>query len=331
MKKNALRWGLLFWLAGASFMQSSVARAAEGEDVVMLSNGGRVRGTVIEQDPRSGVRIKLLDGTIRSLTAAEVREVQYGSPAGVPSPAPTPPAAASTSAPTQAFPAASPASAWPAGPASGNPADARERSAGLPAHKWDLGLRFGYALPLGNVSGSDKLSDAVSGEVPIWFEVGYRFSPAFMFGTFFQYAFTQLKAGVGCPINATCSGHDTKFGIQGQYHFLPEQRTDPWLGVGIGYETFSESIDENLPALNEHIDGNFSGVQFLNLQAGVDFRVASLFSLGPFLDYSLGEYSTASGNATIDGNSQTLDSDINDTALHEWFTFGLRGTFGVGD
>jgi hypothetical protein len=51
---------------------------ADGDDVVLLKNGGRVRGTVMEESPDKGVRIKLLDGAIR-VVAAEVQSVSYGS------------------------------------------------------------------------------------------------------------------------------------------------------------------------------------------------------------------------------------------------------------
>lgn len=46
-------------------------------DDVMLVDGGRVRGTVIEESPTVGVRIKLLDGTIKVVPAAQVQSVRY--------------------------------------------------------------------------------------------------------------------------------------------------------------------------------------------------------------------------------------------------------------
>jgi len=41
--------------------------------------------------------------------------------------------------------------------------------------------------------------------------------------------------------------------------------------------------------------------------------------VGPFLSLSFGKY----GSASQDGNSV----DINQTAMHEWLTLGLRGAF----
>jgi hypothetical protein len=64
-------------------------------DTVFLKNGGRVRGTVIEEEPERGVRLKLADGTLRSIKPSEVDHVTYAD-AAAPSP---PPAAPVTTAP----------------------------------------------------------------------------------------------------------------------------------------------------------------------------------------------------------------------------------------
>lgn len=47
------------------------------DDVLLLANGGRVRGVVMAEDPVKGVRIKLLDGSVRNVPPAEVKEVRY--------------------------------------------------------------------------------------------------------------------------------------------------------------------------------------------------------------------------------------------------------------
>jgi hypothetical protein len=77
-------------LCGALSAAATVATVAHADDVpdtVILSNGGRVRGLVVEEDPVKGVTIKLVDGTMKKLTAKEVKEVQY---APKPAPAPVP-------------------------------------------------------------------------------------------------------------------------------------------------------------------------------------------------------------------------------------------------
>lgn len=72
-------------------------------------------------------------------------------------------------------------------------------------------------------------------------------------------------------------------------------------------------------------DSSLKGFEFLNLQGGADFKLASAFSVGPFLSFSLGKFSTAS---TTVGGVET-SGDITKTAMHEWLTIGAKGTFGL--
>lgn len=55
---------------------SSFALAAE-LDVVLLKSGGRVQGTVIEDDPQSGVNIRLADGTNKKISREQILKVRY--------------------------------------------------------------------------------------------------------------------------------------------------------------------------------------------------------------------------------------------------------------
>jgi len=68
-------------------------------------------------------------------------------------------------------------------------------------------------------------------------------------------------------------------------------------------------------------DVKISGFEFLNLQAGLDYALASGFGFGPFVQFTLGQYST------VDAGSQS--ADITNTALHSWLQFGFRGTLNL--
>ncbi len=109
---------------------STAQAPSDRDDVVVLAGGGRVRGTVVEEDPRKGVRIRLLDGTMRSVSAAQVVEVRYGAtqatatapaPVAAPPPAPAPaplvppplPSPSPSLAPSPAAPAPAPGPAPP--------------------------------------------------------------------------------------------------------------------------------------------------------------------------------------------------------------------------
>ena len=78
-------------LAGALSLTLAIS-AAHAEDVVHLRNGGRIRGTVIEESPTAGVRIKLADGRIRALKPEEVFRVEYDAGGAAPPPGPEAPA-----------------------------------------------------------------------------------------------------------------------------------------------------------------------------------------------------------------------------------------------
>lgn len=184
--------------------------------------------------------------------------------------------------------------------------------------KFQLALRLGYALPLGDVSDGSKLSDGTSGQLPIWIDAGYLVTPNILVGVYGQYGIVFVK---DCPSGASCSGHDIRLGVQGQYHISPQQSVDPWFGLGFGYEIFGASQSAN----GQSADLTVKGFEFLNLQGGADFRVGSAFSIGPFVALSLGKYSTAKVTSPFGD----VDGDIEKTAMHEWLTLGLKGTLGI--
>lgn len=174
--------------------------------------------------------------------------------------------------------------------------------------KLKLGLRLGYALPQGELVKNYKVTGLVTGQVPIWVDAGYMVTPHVLLGLYGQYGIMQTK---NCPDH--CTGHDLRFGAQGQYHVLPSAAVDPWFGLGAGYEIFTLSNDGG--------DDTLRGFEFLNLQGGTDFKVARAMSIGPFLSASLGEFSH---DAYL-----SRDDVIQDKALHAWLTLGIKGAFGL--
>jgi hypothetical protein len=330
-------------LVAALLLLPSPARASDSDDVILLNNGGRVRGVVVEEDPQTGVRIKLLDGTIRTIKRADIREVRYhGEPAAPPTPvaappptpvaAPAPAPAAPTPtptpepAPTPVAPLPPPAPFWPAPIPAPAPAPApawTPEPAPENHHKLELGARLGVAVPTGhfatNPDGSSTaaLSDVYNAKIPILLEFGYDVTPNWVIGISAQYGFIIDKKGA-CSVPMSCSDHDLELGIQGQYHFAPDERTDAWLGLGIGYEVQSET-----DSFSDHVDHyTLEGPQFMKFQGGADFKLGRLMTLGPFMSFSLAEYNRMSVNG--------VSNDITATALHEWLSLGFKGTFKVG-
>jgi len=209
-----------------------------------------------------------------------------------------------------------------------------------------LGLRVGYAIPMGKAgaipsqtgatnTSKDGLSDTITGMVPLWFDVGYRLNPSLYLGAFFQYGFAFVKEdnGNGCGQGFSCSAHDISFGANLHYHILPDATFDPWVGAGFGYEflTASSSGSASLGAQTLTFDGSttLKGFQFLVLEAGGDFKATPALAVGPFVNFALGKYTTYSSSVTVNTTSQDRSGDVQDSGLHEWLTFGLRGQYNL--
>jgi hypothetical protein len=187
---------------------------------------------------------------------------------------------------------------------------------------FELGVRLGYSRPMGGIAQGASLSDIVSNRFPLWFDVGYRVNPNWYFGAFLEYGIMSVPSSY-CT---TCSAHDITGGIGAMYHVAPDAFIDPWLGIGMGYESVSGS---------EGFTGNsisFSGFQFCNLQAGADYYLHHL-AIGPFASLSVAQYSSATLTVLASGSGGTgtgsTVSDIKGQALHEWLTIGLRATYDI--
>ncbi len=197
----------------------------------------------------------------------------------------------------------------------------------------EIGVRAGYGVPLGNAYGvrdlttgtvqNAKLSDQIKGMVPLSIDLGYRFDPNWYLGGFFQYGIGFVPSNAGCS-GISCSTSDLRFGLTVQYHFLPTQMLDPWVGIGAGYEILNQSLSGTILGVAVDASGNVSGFEFGHAQAGVDIALSPMFSIGPFAEFTVGQYSSASGSVTGGGQQASSSASIDDKKIHEWLMFGLR-------
>jgi hypothetical protein len=188
----------------------------------------------------------------------------------------------------------------------------------------EVGLRTGYALPFGGISGASSgvnaisLSNSVSGVLPLWLDAGYRFSPNVYIGAFFQYGIGFVNSGnsVCGQAGASCSANDIQFGANFHYHLSPTKKVDPWGGIGVGYEILN--LGTTVQGMSA--SGNYQGFQFFNLQVGGNYNVLPNLGVGPFLMFSLGEYFQCSVQNPC---------SVHNAVLHEWLTIGIRGAFDI--
>jgi len=199
--------------------------------------------------------------------------------------------------------------------------------------------RLAYGFPIGNVasdsSGTLRLGDDFSGEVPIWLDAGWRFHKSIFIGGYFQYGFALVNNGsafqastsgvAACTIaGVSCSGSEVRVGAEILYGFAPSSSWQPWAGLGFGYEW------TNLHASGPggEADVQYRGWEFLNIQAGVDFKIGDSFALGPFVAFSMGEYETIAVSATGQP-TQDINIPSSSSSFHEWLQFGLKGTLNL--
>ncbi len=188
-----------------------------------------------------------------------------------------------------------------------------------------FGLRAGYGVPLGDAFGSTpdasgKLSDQIKGMIPLWLDVGYRLNPNLYLGGFFQFGVGFSPSNCGTLIS--CSQNDLRFGLNAHFHILPAEAFDPWVGIGAGYEILNES--GFAPSLATSFSSSFGGFEFANLQLGVDMKLSPVFSVGPYVAFTVGQLSNGSGTLTTPLGTVSL-SGIQDKKIHQWLMFGLKG------
>ena len=181
----------------------------------------------------------------------------------------------------------------------------------------ELGARLGYGIPMGDSVKDAKMSDGVKSQIPIWIDAGYRIDDSLMAGLYFSYGLVQL-ADDACPDGVDCSASDIRVGLQGQYHLMPGEGFDPWLGLLVGYEMAKSKFE----AGGVSGSGGMNGLEF-GIQGGGDFPVSEGLTVGPFLSFTMGQYSSMSADPEPAG----FESSIEDKAMHQWLILGVRGSF----
>jgi hypothetical protein len=246
-------------------------------------------------------------------------------PAGAPTePPPLPPAQPVAPAEPTVI---APGGARPEPGSIGEPVPEEERGAAPKAHTgFQVAVRTGVTVPFGSVQKDVKMSDELGVQLPLFADVGVKIIPQLFIGGYVGISVGAVGDTVSSAcdrLTVSCSSIGGRIGLQAQYHVLPDGKVNPWIGYGIGYEIAGAS--------GSRADNKFSaalgGVEFAHFMAGADFRISKVVGLGPFADFALGQYSISSVEQTRFGQTLKSDGDINDKALHEWLTLGVKVTF----
>ena len=178
-----------------------------------------------------------------------------------------------------------------------------------------IALRSGWGIPQGQLEKGFDLADASVGMVPVWLDLGYRFTDSLLVGIYAQYAFSVVRR---CPGDLPCNASDLRFGFQAQWHFGARESIDHWVNIGTGFEIY----DEDMAGMTQH----FGGYEFVNLQVGEDLSLGHRFGLGPFVSWSLGKFTSVQRGLS---DSRLQDFDIGARALYTWVILGLRLSYGA--
>lgn len=188
---------------------------------------------------------------------------------------------------------------------------------------FQLALRGGIGLPFGKSGGTESMSDVFGNQAAFTVDIGGKLGRHVFLGAYLGLGVggTSGKLEDSCKQYDSCVTATFRIGAQVQYHVLPSEKINPWFGYGIGYEgsgaTAKKGSDEATVAA--------AGVEYGHFMGGVDFRLNKTFGIGPFIDFSLGQYSKVSYKVNDRETTNTVAD--NDQTLHQWVQLGVRGVF----
>jgi hypothetical protein len=181
--------------------------------------------------------------------------------------------------------------------------------------QYQVGLRVGYgsatgdALQVKNAPEAVKMSDTFASQVPLQLDASYKINKDFAAGLYLSYGFVQMNKDQICGGASDCSVSGSTLGVGAQGIYTFNQVTGPfvpWAGLSLGYESASFKA--------EGATTTASGFQ-LGLQVGGDYKVNEQFSVGPYLSYAMGEYTSLS---VSEGTAPEFDAK-----LHGWLGIGV--------
>jgi hypothetical protein len=315
-------------------LAAALFAAAASYDTVFLANGGRVRGTVVEDTPAK-VLVQLPDGTFRRFTRAEVARIAYGDEAAPPpaSPAPAPATPAPEAAPPPPPPPPPPvprprAAPPPESPFAPDESATRRRVVQPPptpaARKPHESTGFQLSLaveglgPLGRVSrGGPQLHNLVRGEGGLALEIGGKPTPGLFLGVLVEGAAGREGRlfSDACQSGGDCVATTGRVGVLARFYFTPGGSGTGWFALGTGVEATSQTVF--LRGTTQKLsDVTASGWEIARASIGYDFRLSELVGLGAYVVGSVATFGKFEGSSAA--------SVAGDRAGHGWLGGGVR-------
>lgn len=145
-----------------------------------------------------------------------------------------------------------------------------------PENAIELKVGFDYAQAFGGLGKSlPSLADLGTAGGELQLGVGYRLNPNLMLGIYG----TGDQFGRGANVSSSASLYSATAGLEANWHFLPNQVWDPFIGLGSGWRGYWVGTDQGTTSLH--------GWQILRLDIGVDYRMADAVSMAPVIGADL--------------------------------------------
>ncbi len=184
-----------------------------------------------------------------------------------------------------------------------------EKRSGL-YNAFEIGIGAGYTQGVGDVGRSvPSLTDSGGAGTSLELDLGWRIDPHFLVGVYGTGAWFSTGDAPGNAFN----NWSATAGVQGNYHFLPGQSLDPWIGLGAGWRGYWVNRPEGRDSRH--------GLDLARLQVGVDVPVTPGVTVAPFVG------ATATLFLTQQLAQETSFSDIQDRKVNVFFNAGLMGRF----
>lgn len=191
----------------------------------------------------------------------------------------------------------------------------RRTGATAPEGAFEIVTGVGYSQGFGGISDARVagLHDLGGAGLATQIGLGYRINPRFMVGVYTE--LDHYSLGDAPPSGSAISGMAA--GVQMQYHFMPFNQFDPWVGVGTGWRGYWVRND-NLPTHSLH------GIDFVRAQVGLSYPIAPWLNLGPVVGASMTMFLSEKRSY------QTDFANVDDPRLNTFVSAGIGGRFDIG-
>ena len=188
-------------------------------------------------------------------------------------------------------------------------AHAQDDAPGTPSpFELSVGLGYGQGIgPVGHVV--PRLQDLGGPGGQFFVSGGWRIDPRWLLG-----AYAELGVYDSGNLSGTDQALSLAAGVEGQYHFRPYRRQDPWLGLGFGWRGYWSDRGVGFYKLQ--------GLDLARVRLGVDYRMTPTFAAGPVLGFTVTDmlWSSPPQGSGYD--------EINGKKINTFVFAGFAGRFG---